>query len=104
MSIISVRRSVQHASRGPMIAIMPITKPMLATFEPNMSPTVIPMVPCTIENTATVISGMEVMTERITNPAEASPRPVSSISSSIDFIAKWLAIARTPNETAINTP
>lgn len=84
--------------------MIPTTIPMLNILEPKMSPMLIPGVPWSIEKIATVISGMDVMTERIMNPAEASLRPVSSIRSSIDFIVRWLAYARTANDAANTTP
>ena len=53
------------------------------------------------EKTATIISGTDVITARITNPAEVSLKPVTAINFSIDFIVKWLAEARITNEMAI---
>ena len=61
---------------------------------------VIPGVPWITEKIAAIISGVEVMTQRIVNPTEASLRPVSSINPSTDFIVKWPAMARPINETA----
>jgi len=51
-----------------------------------------------------VISGIEVMMERMTNPADASLRPVSSIKSSIETIVRWLTFARMARETTVIAP
>ncbi|MEM3774520.1 MAG: hypothetical protein QXX92_05885 [Candidatus Bathyarchaeia archaeon] len=63
-----------------------------------MSPMLIPAVPCCTEKTATVISGIQVIIAKITNPAATSLRRMISIKSSICFMAKKLAVAKTAKE------
>jgi hypothetical protein len=63
-----------------------------------MSPILIAGVPSIIEKRATTISGVEVSTARIMNPADASLNRVISMSFSIDLMAKWLADAKPTTE------
>ena len=100
MSVSSTSKSVQHTLRKPSMPSMPRTAPMLNIFDPSMSPMLMPAAPCRTEKRATIISGVEVNTARIMNPAETSLKPVDSISFSTDSMVKWLADARTINETA----
>ncbi len=79
---------------------MPITAPTLNTFEPIISPMLSPGLPWSTEKNAITISGTDVITARITKPAEASLIPVSSINFSIELMVKWLKKANAINETA----
>ncbi len=61
---------------------------MLITFDPNMSPSVIPVLPLCAEKIATLISGAEVATATMTKPAASSTMPVIFENFMIEFIAK----------------
>lgn len=61
---------------------------MFVTFEPNISPRVIPMFPLWVEKTATLISGEDVAIANMMNPAVSSPILVIFVNFTIAFIAK----------------
>lgn len=72
---------------------------MLVTFEPNISPSVIPTFPLWAEKTATLISGKDVATAKIINPAVSSPILVIFVNFIMEFIAK-IALYQNGNEYA----
>ncbi len=100
MSAISARPT-GHCLRNPAVTIStPTTIPRLKTFEPSRSPTDRLGAPFNTEKTATSSSGVDVMTERSAKPAEVSPRPVISMSSSTDPITNLETKDRTAKDAA----